>query len=236
MIYFLMLELMLFQSNPFAPQATQVIEEAEVGGQAFGKLFVKGPDAELLSEVGQQFLEISKPIQAEMAFVAAKKLDAKNETVGKGLDKSRERLKFLEGRIKKFTEEINASHDPITYNRRAAILYHMGRYQEALVSLDKGFEKNPTSRDIFGLRRTFEQGVRLEHTARAMMEEQFTAALSQNTPEQALSEFGKIVFSSLGKVEATDYLGRLSEKYPKLDMKKIKDVLALFQSGEHRQG
>ena len=236
MICLLLIKVLFFQVDPLEGQAARILEESEMGGQVMGQLFAKGPDAALLVELGDQFVNISKPIQSKSVFSAAKALDANNEAAEKGLKKSVDRVAWLENRIKTFTAEIEKEHDPITYNRRAAILFHMGRYQEALDSLDIGLEKNPGSRDVLGLKRTFEQGLRIEHIARGILDQKFSEALSEKAPEKALTEFGKIVFTSLGRVSATNYLERLSKTYPDLEMKKIKDVLAMFQSEKQSQG
>ncbi len=218
------------EDDKLGVQVENLIAESENAGLSFVKIFQNSKDAASLTALADEYVNISKPIQAKHFYKLALDLDPKSEAAKAGLTKSEERLKYLDGRIALFDGEIKKTNHYTKYCSKAAVLFHLGRENEAMVVLDAALEKHQADpkalRQIRALRYTFQQGVAIKRRAVSELASLFSKALSDKQLVPALGHLGQMAFLNQGKRLPENLIDKLTALYPnEVDAKHLKGIL-----------
>lgn len=233
MISFLILMMMGPVQKPddvLGPQVENLISESEDAAINFVQVFTNNKNADAYVSVADQFVEISKPIQARHFYKAALEIDANLASAKAGVAKTEERLKYLKDRIKLFDGEIKKTNHYTKYCSKAAVLFHMGRENEAMVVLDAALEAHETDqkamRQIRALRYTFQQGIAIKRRALMELGRLFTKAVEEKQLQPALGHLGQLAFLSQGYQIPQQLVDHLTSTFPKeVNTKHLKAVL-----------
>lgn len=218
------------ENDKLGPQVENLISESEDAGLNFVKLFQDDKNIAAYVDVAAQYVEISKPIQAHHFYKAALGLDSNLAAAKEGVAKTEERLKYLKGRIELFDGEIKKTNHYTKYCSKAAVLFHMGRENEAMVVLDAALEAHKADSkamyQIRALRYTFQQGIAIKQKALVEVSGMFTKAIEEKQLKPALGHLGQMVFLSQGYRIPEQLVDRLTAAFPKeVNQKQLKAML-----------
>jgi len=193
------------------------------------EMFKNGISAEALSKLGDEFLKYSKPEQAQICFRAALKLKPELDAAKAGLKKSTARTDELFARINEYLEKKTKEKDFKYGCRSSAILFYLGRRQEAQDMLRELAREFGPNGEMAGLLRTFKMGETVQMNTERQLSREFVQAVADKDLDQALERYGHLIFLSLGQVPSDVYIERLKEGFAeKVDVEKVRQTADLL--------
>ena len=196
-------------------QINMLHEESMEAAKIYAQLMQKGLDAGLLTQLGEEFVKVSKPIQAKACFGEALKLKADHQAAKDGLAKSEKRLAFLNGRLETFQKKMTKDNNYQFGCRSASILFHMGETTQALELLGDLRQQFGRNGEIMSMEKTFSSGDELRYSLMRDLSNRFSGSVKTGSLDGALEELGKLMFLSLGDLPVTPYMERLQKAFPK---------------------
>jgi tetratricopeptide (TPR) repeat protein len=207
-------------------QVEMRMQEAQEAGAIYAALFTAEPSADLWAELGQKYIDQSKPIQAIAIFKQALKVDGQHKEARAGLEQAEidynRKMDILENQQKAKGEALT----PQDVCSRAAILFHLGYEGDAFAVLSQAIQKFGQNWEITGLKQTFQRGLVVDASAMKTADAQFKGALERKDREAAMRALGEWTILALGRLPLSEQVDRLVQTFPDLDRAKISAVLA----------
>ena len=230
---FLFLFLNLLNQQDFKnPQVANLLKESREPSQHYARLFQNGAVAEVIYQLAESYKKISKPIQAQVLYQKALAIDSQHAGASKGLEEANRRLAWLDQRIKTLDEESQKNNDHQKLCGKAAVLFHLGREEDALDTLQAGHQKftgTQASYEIRSLYATFRRGQDDTDKAVAVIEREFDAALAAKNLQMAFESLGGIAFLRYGRVLHGPYLEKLIQVFPEVNANFVEEALSMLK-------
>ena len=209
-----------------ARQMELLQEDAREAGKIYSKMMMEGMNADLLTQLGNEFIKAAKPVQAKRCFDQALKQKSDHPEALKGKTRSEERLAFLNGRMEEFTKRMTKEQNYQYGCRSAAILFHMGYTDQSLDLLEDLERQFGSVGEIASMERTFAEGNKLRYGLMRQTANEFGRNVQSGKLDPALIKLGELTFLGLGEIPFDPYIDLLKKQFPdKLDGARLKKVL-----------
>jgi len=200
-------------TNDLDKQRDLLRQESEEPGKIYGRMFQFGRDATSLVALGDQYMKISKPIQARTHYRLALAADPASVSAQEGLAAADKRVAYLDERLEHFQELREKEKKAMHACSQAAILFHMGFSEDALKVLQVASTEMGTDFDIRAMASTIQRGDTVEVAALEALRDTFVDAMEAKNLEDTYKVLGQMIFVSLCRIPPDPYLSALRKAF-----------------------
>jgi len=202
--------------------------EARDAVAVYMDLFKKGPSAADLARLGDEYLKMSKPIQAIEQYSRALELQADLAPAVKGRETATRDLEEKNALIEKFQAQEEQENKPEFVCRRAAVLFHLGYMGDAVDIIHEAEKRFVGNDELLGLEATFKAGIAVDTIVVKSVLRDFYQAIASKEADKALTNLAEYQFFSLGTGNPGKLIQLVGETFPdQCDPNKIKAALGV---------